>query len=49
VDYAVEVILALAARRDGVGGFRFVQQQPVLRHFTARFEPLYAFGGGTDP
>ncbi len=47
VDYAVEVILALAERKKSVGGFRFVEQQPVLRHFTARFEPLYEFGGGS--
>jgi tyrosine phenol-lyase len=41
VDYAVESILAFAERRDEVGGFRFTEQQPVLRHFTARFAPLY--------
>jgi len=41
VDYAVEAILAFAARKEGVGGFRFTEQQPVLRHFTARFAPLY--------
>ena len=42
VDYAVEAILAFAARKEKVGGFRFTEQQPVLRHFTARFAPLYA-------
>jgi len=42
VDYAVEAILAFAARKERVGGFRFTEQQPVLRHFTARFAPLYA-------
>jgi tyrosine phenol-lyase len=41
VDYAVESILAFADRRADVGGFRFTDQQPVLRHFTARFAPLY--------
>jgi len=46
VDYMVEAILAFAERRDTVGGFRFVHQEPVLRHFTARFEPLYSFGQG---
>jgi tyrosine phenol-lyase len=48
VDYMVEAILAFAERRDAVGGFRFVHQEPVLRHFTARFEPLYSFGRGAD-
>jgi tyrosine phenol-lyase len=41
VDYAVECILAFHARRESVGGYRFVSQEPVLRHFTARFEPDY--------
>lgn len=44
VDYVVEVILNVFERRDGIGGFRFTHQAPVLRHFTARFEPAYAFG-----
>ncbi len=42
VDYMVEAILAFAQRRERVGGFRFTYQAPVLRHFTARFEPLYS-------
>lgn len=46
VDFMVEAILAFADRRDEVGGFRFSHQEPVLRHFTARFEPLYEFRGG---
>ncbi|TVP58622.1 MAG: tryptophanase [Gemmatimonadales bacterium] len=41
VDYMVEAILNFHARRESVGGFRIVEQEPVLRHFTARFEPLY--------
>jgi len=41
VDYLVESILAFAERRKKVGGFRFSYQAPVLRHFTARFEPGY--------
>lgn len=44
IDYVVEVILEVFGRREGIGGFRFTHQAPVLRHFTARFEPLYAFG-----
>lgn len=49
VDYAVETILDLAARRGSLGGFRITQQQPVLRHFTARFAPLYSVGAGMGP
>jgi tryptophanase len=40
VDYLAEIILAAAAQRDAIGGYRIVQQAPVLRHFTARLEPL---------
>ncbi|MFQ5537355.1 MAG: tryptophanase [Gemmatimonadota bacterium] len=41
IDYLVDVTLDVWNRRDAIGGFRFVEQAPVLRHFTARFEPLY--------
>jgi tyrosine phenol-lyase len=44
VDYVVEVIREVFERREQIGGFRFTHQAPVLRHFSARFEPLYAFG-----
>jgi tyrosine phenol-lyase len=40
VDYVVEAILNVWDRRASVGGYRFVEQAPVLRHFTARFEPV---------
>jgi tryptophanase len=42
VDYMIEVINGVWDRRDAIGGFRFAWQAPVLRHFTARFEPLYS-------
>jgi len=41
IDYLVDVVLDVWDRREAIGGFRFVEQTPVLRHFTARFEPLY--------
>ena len=41
VDYVVDVAAELAARREAIRGFRFVTQEPVLRHFTATFEPRY--------
>jgi tyrosine phenol-lyase len=40
VDYVVEAILNVFARRTSVRGYRFVEQAPFLRHFTARFAPL---------
>jgi tyrosine phenol-lyase len=40
VDYVVEAILNVYHRREQVRGFRFAEQAPFLRHFTARFEPL---------
>ncbi|MEX2608523.1 MAG: tryptophanase [Gemmatimonadota bacterium] len=44
VDYLIEVIADVWRRREAIGGFRFTHQAPVLRHFTARFEPLYTLG-----
>jgi tyrosine phenol-lyase len=41
IDYLVDVSIDVWERRDKIGGFRFAEQEPVLRHFTARFEPLY--------
>ncbi len=41
IDYLVDVTLDVWARRERIGGFRIVAQEPVLRHFTAQFEPLY--------
>ena len=43
IDYVVEVVLAVWARRAQIGGFRITSQPPALRHFTADFEPLYEF------
>ena len=40
IDYLVDVVLEVWAHRERLGGMRFVEQAPVLRHFTARFEPL---------
>ena len=49
VDFMVEAIVEVYRRREGIGGFRFTYQAPVLRHFTAEFEPLYQVGGGNPP
>lgn len=40
VDYLAEVILAVYAQRDRLPGYRITSQAPVLRHFTARLEPV---------
>jgi tryptophanase len=40
IDYVVEAILQLWQRREAVSGYRFVEQMPILRHFTAKFAPI---------
>jgi Tryptophanase len=40
VDYVVEAILNVWERRAAVRGYRFLEQAPFLRHFTARFASL---------
>lgn len=37
MDYVVEGITRTWERRDEISGLKIVQQEPVLRHFTARF------------
>jgi tryptophanase len=40
IDYVVEAVVNVWQRRETVRGYRFTEQAPYLRHFTARFEPL---------
>jgi tryptophanase len=40
VDYVVEAVINIYHRREAIRGYRIVEQAPVLRHFTAKFEPL---------
>ena len=40
IDYVVEAILNVYRRREAVRGYRFTEQAPFLRHFSARFAPL---------
>jgi tyrosine phenol-lyase len=42
IDYVVEVCADLFPRRNTFRGLRMVNDPPVLRHFTARFEELLA-------
>jgi tryptophanase len=37
VDYIVEVVEEVFRRREGLKPFRFLEQAPFLRHFTARY------------
>ncbi|HEV2354638.1 MAG TPA: tryptophanase, partial [Puia sp.] len=40
IDYVAEVILDVFGRRDTLKGYKINYEAPLLRHFTARFEPL---------
>jgi tryptophanase len=40
VDYVAEVILEVAEQKADLPGYRIVEQAPVLRHFTARLQPI---------
>jgi len=44
IDYVAEVVLAVAAASVSLRGYRIVSAPAVLRHFTARFEPLTGEG-----
>jgi tryptophanase len=40
IDYVVEIILDVFARREQIKGLRLTYEAPFLRHFTARLEPV---------
>jgi len=40
IDYVAECIGEVFQKRDQLRGMRIVSEPPVLRHFTARFEPI---------
>jgi tryptophanase len=40
MDYVVDILVEIASRKDQVHGYRFTYAPELLRHFTARFEPL---------
>lgn len=40
LDYVAETILRLIEHKDRLRGYRLTYSPPLLRHFTARFEPL---------
>ena len=40
IDYLVEAILEVNAKKDSIRGLRMTYKPPFLCHFTARFEPV---------
>ena len=40
IDYVVEAILEVNARKQEIRGMEIVEEPPFLRHFSARFRPL---------
>ena len=44
IDYVVECIEKVYSGRDKLKGMRIAYEPPILRHFTAIFEPLQKFG-----
>lgn len=40
IDYVIEAILEVSARKQEIRGLEIVEQPPFLRHFSARFRPL---------
>jgi tryptophanase len=40
MDHVIETMRRIGARRDSLRGFRIVEAPRLLRHFTARFEPI---------
>jgi tryptophanase len=40
VDFVAEVIVTVAADRERLPGYRITHEPALLRHFTARFEPV---------
>ncbi|HEX9679901.1 MAG TPA: hypothetical protein VGA32_00485, partial [Anaerolineales bacterium] len=40
LDYVIEVLARIHQRRDSLRGYRFTYEPELLRHFTARFEPM---------
>jgi tryptophanase len=40
LDYVAEVLKEIAARKESLRGYRFTYAPDLLRHFTAKFEPL---------
>lgn len=40
IDYVAEVVIETFSKRDKLKGYKIIYEAPILRHFTARFEPI---------
>ena len=40
IDYLIEIIVEVFKNRNKLKGYKIVYEAPMLRHFTAKFEPL---------
>ena len=40
MKFVADVLRRIQARRDSIRGYRIVWQPPMLRHFSARLEPV---------
>jgi tryptophanase len=40
IDYVAEAVIHVASQKASIRGYRMTHAPAVLRHFTARFEPL---------
>jgi tryptophanase len=40
LQYVADAMAAIARKREGVRGFRIVEEPPHLRHFSARLEEI---------
>jgi len=40
IDYLIEIIFEVFKNREKLKGYKITYESPMLRHFTARFEPL---------
>lgn len=40
IDYVAEVIIEVYNNRNSINGLRIIEESPMLRHFTAKLEPI---------